>query len=116
VKMDLDKLRLEKTGDKSDGKRFGFLKSITKGVDMMLQKANNIMHDIDESKPYELDFGLVDSEYLKVGVGDIDEFSTNHAFSLSLIQGFSGDKVAQQACYEEIRNYLWDKKKAGKLI
>lgn len=113
--MDLDKLRLEKTGEKSDGKRFGFFKSITKGVDMMLQKANNIMHDIDESKPYELDFSLVDSEYLKVGVGDIDEFSNNHAFSLSMIQGFSSDKAVQHACYEEIRNYLWEKKKNGEI-
>ena len=113
--MDLDKLRLEKTGEKSDGKRFGFLKSITKGVDIFLQKANNIMHDIDESKPYQLDFSLVDREYLKVGVGDIDEFSNNHAFGLSLMQGFSKDKAVQHACYEEIRSYLWEKKKKGKL-
>lgn len=114
--MDLDKLRLEKTGKKSDGKRFGHLNNITKGIDMMLQKVNHMMHDIDESKPYTIDFGLVEREYLKIGVGDIDEFSTNHAFSLSLIQGFSADKVAQQACYEEIRNYLWEKKKSGKIL
>ncbi|GMN12125.1 hypothetical protein MTsPCn9_34380 [Croceitalea sp. MTPC9] len=72
------------------------------------------MHDIDESKPYDLDFSVVDSEYLKLGVGDIDEFSNNHAFSLSMIQGFTQDKVAQHACYEEIRNYLWEKRGTGK--
>jgi len=113
--MDFDKLRLEETGEKSDGKRFGYLSNITKGLDKMLQKVNHVMHDIDESKPYTLDLGLVDSEYSKVGIGDIDEFSTNHAFSLSLIQGFSSDKVAQQACYEEIRAYLWEKKKKGEI-
>jgi hypothetical protein len=113
--MDNDKLRLERTGSKTDGKRFGFLKNILNSVDIMLQKANNAIHDIDESRPYDLDLGLVESEYLKMGVGDIDEFSSNHAFSLSMIYGFTRDKVAQQACYEEIRNYLWEKKMKGEI-
>ena len=32
--MDLDKLHLKKTGKKSDGKRFGFIKVFTKRIDI----------------------------------------------------------------------------------
>lgn len=113
--MDLDKARLSRDEQKSDGKRFSFLSSLGKNVDAMLQKVNGIMHDIDEAKPYTIDFSLVEREYLKVGVGDIDEFSSNHAFSLSLIGDFADNKPAQQACYEEIRDHLWAKKKKGEV-
>ncbi|MBC30747.1 MAG: hypothetical protein CMH48_07855 [Muricauda sp.] len=113
--MDLDKLHLKKTGKKSDGKRFGFIKVFTKRIDKLLQNVNVLVDEVNESKPYEIDFNVVEREYLNLGVGDIDEFSNNHAFSLSLLQGFSHDKEAQHACYETIRHYLWEKKKNGEI-
>jgi len=113
--MDLDKVQLKRDSWKSDGKRFSFLGSIGRNMDAMFQQVNGIMHDIGESKPYVIDFDMVEREYLKLGVGDIDEFSSNHTFSLSLMGGFSDNKPAQQACYEEIRNHLWARKSKGEI-
>ncbi len=111
--FDMDRNLLNSGEKKSDGKRFGFLSGIGQGLDKMLKKVNAILHDIDNSKPYKIDFPHVDEEYLVHGVGDIDEFCSGYTFGISMAQGFVNDKAAKQAHYEEIRVYLWEKKRKG---
>ncbi len=112
-KIDMDKALLNSGAEKSDGKRFGFLSGIGQGLEKMLEKVNTIMHQIDNSKPYTIDFSHVDEKYLAHGVGDIDEFCSAYTFGCSMIHGFVNDKVAKQAHYEEVREYLWEKKRKG---
>lgn len=110
---DLDRHLLNSGAQKSDGKRFSFLSDITGSLSKILQKVNAIMHDIDNSKPYKIDYSHVDEEYIAHGIGDIDEFCSCYTFGCSLIQGFVNDKAAKQAHYEEVREYLWRKKRKG---
>jgi len=110
---DLDRHLLNSGAQKSDGKRFNFLSGITSSLSKMLQKVNGIMHDIDNSKPYKIDYSHVDEEYIAHGIGDIDEFCSGYTFGCSLLQGFVNDKAAKQAHYEEVREYLWRKKRKG---
>ena len=112
-KLDMDRELLNSGEQKSDGKRFGFLNGISDGLDIMLKKVNTIMRLIDNSKPYQIDYRHVDQEYLAHGVGDIDEFCSGYTFGCSMIYGFVNDKAAKQAHYEEVREYLWKKKRKG---
>jgi len=112
-KIDMDQNLLKSGVKKSDGKRFGFLTGIGEGLDRMLKKVNMIVHQIDNSKPYKIDYSHVDEKYIDHGVGDIDEFCSAYTFGCSMIQGFINDKAAKQAHYEEVRAYLWEKKRKG---
>ena len=112
-KIDIDGELLNNGIKKTDGKRFGFLNDLGEGLGKMLRKVNEIIHQIDDSKPYRIDFKHVDREYLAHGVGDIDEFCCGYSFGCSMIEGFVNDKAAKQANYEEVRAYLWEKKRKG---
>jgi hypothetical protein len=101
---------------KTDGKRFNFLSGVGGKLDMMLQKVNDIMDMMTDSKPYRLDFKEIDQEYQEHGVGDIDEFASSYFFGWSMKNRFLSDKPIKQAAYEDVRKYLWDKKELGEIL
>lgn len=101
---------------KTDGKRFNFLSGAGEKFDLMVQKVNNLIDLMNDSKPYSLDFIEVDKEYQSHGLGDIDEFAASYIFGWSMKNGFLGDKPVKQAAYEEVRDYLWNKKELGEIM
>lgn len=98
---------------KTDGKRFNFLSGAGEKLDMMLQKVNDLMDLMRDSKPYRLDYKEIDREYQAHGVGDIDEFASSYVFGWSMKYGFLNDKPIKQAAYEDVREHLWKKKSKG---
>lgn len=104
-----------KEGLPSDGKRFGFLNRFTKGIGDLLQKVNIVLDQVGESKPYKIDYQQVEQQYLKLGLGDIDEFASSYTLGWAMLNDFINDKVIKQAVYEEVRVYLWKKKESGEI-
>jgi hypothetical protein len=101
---------------KTDGKRFDFLTGTGEKLDRMLQRGNDILDLMRDSKPYHLDYKEIDREYLAHGIGDIDEFASSYIFGWSMKNGFMSDKPIKQAAYEEVREYLWNKKELGEIL
>ncbi|MDE3744083.1 hypothetical protein [Maribacter polysaccharolyticus] len=101
---------------RTDGKRFNFLSGAGKKLDVMLQKVNDLMDLMRDSKPYRLDYKDIDKGYQAHGVGDIDEFASSYVFGWSMKYGYLNDKPIKQAAYEEVRDYLWKKKERGEIL
>ena len=99
----------------SDGTRFGFLNRASKGFNNVLQKVNMILHEVADSKPYTIDYQEVEKQYLELGYGDIDEFSSSYTLGWAMLNDFINDNVIKQAVYEEVRTYLWENRENSNL-
>jgi len=100
---------------RTDGKKYNFLSGAGAKINRMLQKVNDIVDLVNDSKPYSLDYKEVDKEYEAHGIGDIDEFASSYIFGWSMRYGFLDNKIVKQAAYEDVRKYLWDKKELGEI-
>lgn len=67
-----------------------------------LQKVNDILQGIVDSKPYVLDWEHVLAEYDKLGVGDVAEFASGYTFGWHAMNGKLDDDTSKQAMYLEI--------------
>lgn len=102
--------------ERTDGKEYNFLRDAGSKLNFMLQKVNDLMDLMTDSKPYKLDFNHVEKEYFAHGIGDIDEFASSYVFGWAMKNGFLNDKPIKQAAYQDVRNYLWDKKELGEIL
>jgi len=87
---------------KIDKSRFGFLRVEGSLLDKALQHVNMIIHGINDSKPYTLDWEHILSEYDKLGVGDVAEFASGYAFGWHAMNGKLSNDVSKEAMYIEI--------------
>lgn len=87
---------------KIDKSRFGFLKGEGSLFEKMLQRVNILIQDINDSRPYQLDWEHILSEYDRLGVGDVCEFASGYAFGWHAMNGKLSDDVSKQAMYIEI--------------
>lgn len=87
---------------KIDKSRFGFLKGEGSLFEKMLQRVNILIQGINDSRPYQLDWEHILSEYDRLGVGDVCEFASGYAFGWHAMNGKLSDDVSKQAMYIEI--------------
>lgn len=96
---------------KIDKGRFGFIRAEGSLFDKALQKVNLIIMGINDSKPYQLDWEHVLSEYDKLGVGDVCEFASGYSFGWHAVNGKLKDDVSKQAMYIDIIEGIINKRK-----
>ncbi len=89
---------------KIDKSRFNFLRAEGSALDKMLQKVNQFILGINNSKRYKLDWKHILLEYDKSGIGDVAEFSVSYTFGWHAINKQLDNDISKQAMYEEIIN------------
>ncbi|MEM8510441.1 MAG: hypothetical protein AAF717_21585 [Bacteroidota bacterium] len=82
--------------------RFNFLRAEGSLLDKALQKVNMILEGVVDAKPYVLDWEHVLSEYDKLGIGDVAEFSSSYTFGWHAMNGKLDNDASKQAMYLEI--------------
>lgn len=91
---------------KINRKRFNFLNGVKSKMDYALHSANIIIHGINESRPYALDWDSVLMDYDKIGSHDVAEFSYNYVFGWHVCNKSLSNEVSKQMMYNDIINEI----------
>ena len=87
---------------KIDRNRFGFIRETGSPFGKTLHRANMILRDISNSKPYIIDWDEVLKDYDQKGVGDVCEFACSYTFGWHAKNGKLEDDASKHAMYLEI--------------
>jgi len=84
-----------------------------------LQRFNQILYGVVESKPYDLNWDEIIPMYKDASVdgteSGIEEFSFNYVVGYALVNGFSLDPALKEAMFTHLKAELIAKKAQGKL-
>lgn len=88
-----------------NGTPFNFLRGSKKLLKDVSNEVNRFIDNFNNDKLYLVDHKDIAEQYLKLGLNNIDEFSSNYAFSHHFGKPYDSPE-SREAMYLEVREHL----------